>query len=199
MRAPRGCRFVTGRAAARPSPVPTQASTSFPAATCLSTSTTSMPCCARSRASCDPLASSSSTRSTGPGSPGCSRSRSARIGWAWFPWTHMTGTCSSPRANSTRRSPEQGCKCVISRGLGPSLDPLAVGRALLHRATGRMDRNDALALVGPTPFESVLYMGWASPVRQGGAGGQRRDRRRVQRVDTKRRVRREPGRRRLRT
>ena len=85
-------------------------------------------------------------------------------------------------------------------GLGPSLEPVAVGRALLHRATGRMDRNDALALVGPTPFESVLYMGWASPVRQGGAaGGQLRDRRRVQRVDAKRRVRREPGRRRLRT
>ena len=52
-------------------------------------------------------------------------------------------------------------------GLGPSLDPLAVGRALLHRATGRMDRNDALALVGPTPFKSVLYTGWASPVRRG--------------------------------
>ena len=85
-------------------------------------------------------------------------------------------------------------------GLGPSLDPRAVGRALLHRATGRMDRNDALALVGPRPFESVLYMGWASPVRQGGAAdGQLRDRRRGQRVDAKRRVRRPPDRRCLRT
>jgi 2-polyprenyl-6-hydroxyphenyl methylase/3-demethylubiquinone-9 3-methyltransferase len=52
-------------------------------------------------------------------------------------------------------------------GLGPSLDPLALGRALLHQATGQIDRNDALALVGPTPFQSLLYMGWAAPVREG--------------------------------
>jgi len=47
-------------------------------------------------------------------------------------------------------------------GLGPRLDPLGLGRALLHRATGRMDHDDALALVGPTRFQSLLYMGWAT-------------------------------------
>jgi 2-polyprenyl-6-hydroxyphenyl methylase/3-demethylubiquinone-9 3-methyltransferase len=50
-------------------------------------------------------------------------------------------------------------------GLGPSLDPLGLGRALLRRATGRMDHDDALALVGPTPFQSLLYMGWATTAR----------------------------------
>ena len=61
-------------------------------------------------------------------------------------------------------------------GLGPSLDPLGLGRALLHRATGRMDHEDALALVGPTPFQSLLYIGWATTA---GRGGRRRRRRRV--------------------
>ena len=47
-------------------------------------------------------------------------------------------------------------------GLGPSLDPLGLGRALLQRATGRMDHRDALALIGPSPFASLLYMGSAT-------------------------------------
>lgn len=52
-------------------------------------------------------------------------------------------------------------------GLGPSLDPLGLGRALLHRATGRLDHRDALALVGPSPFASLLYMGWATTQTRG--------------------------------
>lgn len=61
-------------------------------------------------------------------------------------------------------------------GLGPSLDPVGIGRALLHRATGRMDRDDALALVGPTPFDALLYMGWATTAPR---GRRRRRRRRI--------------------
>ena len=47
-------------------------------------------------------------------------------------------------------------------GLGPRLDSLSVGRALLHWATRQMDDDDALALVGPTALECVLYAGWAT-------------------------------------
>ncbi len=55
-------------------------------------------------------------------------------------------------------------------GLGPRLDPFGLGRALLRRATRRMDHDDALALVGPTPLQSLLYMGWATATRRGGRG-----------------------------
>ncbi len=69
-----------------------------------------------------------------------------------------------------------GLKIRDLTGLGPSLDPLGVGRALLHRATGRMDGDDALAFVGPTRFQSLLYMGWAT---RAGRGRRRRRGRRI--------------------
>ena len=53
-------------------------------------------------------------------------------------------------------------------GLGPSFAPLALGRALLHWATGRMDHDDALALSAPRT--SIPWFTWGGQPVRGEAG-----------------------------
>jgi hypothetical protein len=74
------------------------------------------------------------------------------------PGTHDWDMFITPRELGVSLA-RAGLELCDLTGLGPSLDPLGLGRALLRRATERMDHDDALALVGPTPFQSLLYMG----------------------------------------
>ena len=162
MRGSRNCRFATRKAAVRRSPPLARASISSRVAMCSSTSTTSMPCSARSRVCCDRggLFFFDTINRTW-----LSWLLVVQLGQEWLrlapkglhDW-QMFITPAQLGASLARA----GLELRDRIGLGPRLDSLSVGRALLHCAIRQMDDDDALALVGPTALECVLYAGWAT-------------------------------------